>query len=103
MRIEYPCTLPREEIIVRLRALADYMVNRHKLDVQWNGERAIFTGRVKRIVKVAGQMSMGEGKVVFEGEDPGALWRGQATKYIRGKLDAYLDPSADPATLPRGK
>jgi hypothetical protein len=101
MRIEYTLQLAKDDALERLRALGEYLNNRHHIAVTWHGERATFSGRYKKVVKIAGDLSLDGDKVVFSGEDPGFALRGQATKYIRGKLDAYLDPAIPVDALAR--
>jgi len=101
MRIEYPHQLPRDDAKTRLEALGEYLTNRHNIQVSWNGDRATFNGRYKKVVKIAGELSLEDNRVLFTGEDPGFAWRGQATKYIRGKLDDYLNPDTPADALRR--
>ena len=101
MNLEYPHTLPEDDVRARIEALGEYLTNRHKLAVIWVGDRATFQGRFKKLVKIVGELSLVQGKVIFSGKDPGRVWRGQAIKYIRGKLDAYLDPCTPVDSLRR--
>ena len=101
MRIEYAHTLTKDEARARLEALGEYLGSRHNIQVVWNGDRATFAGKFTKMVKIAGEMTCGEGKVLFNGEDPGFPWRSQATKYIKTKLDAYLDPGTPVEDLRR--
>jgi hypothetical protein len=101
MNFEYNHTLPEDDVRARIEALGEYLTNRHKIDVTWSGDRAMFHGRFKKLVKIVGELSLAEGKVLFAGKDPGRVWRGQAIKYIRGKLDAYLDPGTPLDSLRR--
>ncbi len=101
MRVEYEHDLPFEQARERVVALGEYLKNRHKIDVTWDGDHAMFNGRFKKIVKICGVLSLADGVVLFDGEDPGIAWRGQATKYIRRKLNAYLDANTPLEALPR--
>jgi len=101
MHFEYPHSLPDAEVRARIEALGDYLSNRHKIAVTWDGDRAIFQGKFKRLVKIAGEMRLQSGMIEFAGKDPGRVWRGQAVKYLRDKLDTYLDPSTPVDRLPR--
>jgi hypothetical protein len=101
MKIEFPHPLGREEARARLEALGSYLTRRHGIAVTWTGDRATFSGKYM-MVKIAGEMTCEDGVVRFVGEDPGFMLRGQATKYIRGKLEVYLDPATPLANLPRG-
>jgi hypothetical protein len=101
MKLEYAHSLEQADARNRLQALGEYLTNRHKIAVTWNGDRATFQGRFKRIVKIRGELSVADGVVLFSGEDPGIAWRGQATKYIKKKLAAYLDPATPAEELKR--
>jgi len=101
MEFEYVHTLTAPDVRKRLEALSDYLAARHKIEVSWNGDRALFRGRFKKLVKIHGEMTFTNGKISFVGHDPGRVWRGQAIKYIRRKLDAYLDPDTPVDELPR--
>jgi hypothetical protein len=39
----------------------------------------------------------------FDGRDPGMLWRGKAIKYLKEKLETYLDTSTPISELPTDK
>jgi len=101
MKLEYEHELPFEQARERVVALGQYLTNRHKIEVSWDGDRAVVSGRFKKIVKIRGELSFVEGMVLFDGEDPGIAWRGQAAKYIRRKLTTYLDISTPLDELPR--
>lgn len=101
MKFEYVYTVTMEQARQRIEALGEYLANRHKIAVTWDGDRAILNGRFKKIVKIRGVLSLADGVVLFDGEDPGIAWRGQATKYIQRKLTAYLDASTPLEELPR--
>ena len=55
-------------------------------------QRAKFSGKYL-VVKIDGELSIGNGRAQFKGEDPGFLWRNRAKDYIQGKLAKYLDPN----------
>lgn len=93
MKFEYAHRLSPEDAKTRLEALGEYLTNRHKIGVTWDGDTATFRGRFKKVVKIAGELTFDDGKVQFAGEDPGFPWRSQATKYIKTKLDTYLNPN----------
>jgi hypothetical protein len=101
LRIERPLGgLSREEAKTRLEALGDYFQNKHGLAVAWQGDRATVRGKYL-VVAIDGTMYFEGDKVVFEGQDPGMLWRSKAKEYLNGKLAAYLEPSRALADLPR--
>jgi hypothetical protein len=100
MRIEHPHGLSDEEAKARLHALGEYFTNKHGIKVQWSGDRAQVAGKYM-IVAIEGQLWFEAGKAVFEGKDPGMLWRSKAKDYIAGKLKTYLDPSIKVEDLKR--
>ena len=84
----------------RLQILAIYLTNRHGIKVTWvDTQRARFSGKYL-IVKIDGDLTLGNGLAQFKGEDPGFLWRNRAKDYIHGKLAKYLDPAAIASELP---
>jgi hypothetical protein len=100
MEIDFPYVLSDEDARTRLDILAKYLVNRHGIHVTWIDEaRAKFSGKYL-IVKIDGELTLKAGRAQFKGEDPGFLWRGKAKDYIQGKLAKYLDPKAEPSSLP---
>ena len=102
MEIDYKHGLPLDDARARLEVLGEYLHNRHGIKVTWDeNNRARFVGKYL-VVKIDGEMRLENGVVRFRGEDPGFLWRKKATEYIKGKLEAYLDPKTTLAALPRG-
>lgn len=100
MEIDFPYTLSDDDARARLELLGKYLANRHGIAVTWlDGGRAKFSGRYL-VVKIDGELTMGNGRARFKGEDPGFLWRSRAKDYIHGKLAKYLDPSAAVGELP---
>jgi hypothetical protein len=100
MEIDFPYALSDDDARSRLELLGKYLSNRHGISVTWlDGGRAKFHGRYL-VVKIDGELTMGNGHARFKGEDPGFLWRGRAKDYIHGKLAKYLDPSAIVTELP---
>nr|HEX4314276.1 polyhydroxyalkanoic acid system family protein [Kofleriaceae bacterium] len=104
MEIEYPyAPLSEDEARGRLETLGKYLTNRHGIAVTWlDPSRAKFSGKYL-VVKIEGELSMGNGKARFKGQDPGFLWRKRAEDYIREKLAYYLDPKNPLASLPTKK
>ena len=101
LRIERPLgALPRDEAKARLEALGEYFQNKHGLSVTWQGDSVVVRGKYL-VVAIDGTMRFEGDKVVFEGQDPGMLWRGKAKDYLAGKLAKYLEPSTQLAALPR--
>jgi hypothetical protein len=102
MKFEYVFEVSREDARIRLSALGEYLQNRHGIQISWTDEnKARFTGKYL-VVKIDGELTLAEGKLDFQGKDPGMLWRKKAVKYLKEKLETYLDPNTPPEQLPRG-
>jgi hypothetical protein len=104
MEIEYPyAPMSETDARARLDLLGRYLTNRHGIAVTWlDDTRAKFNGKYL-LVKIEGELAMGNGKAVFKGVDPGWPLRKKAEDYIRGKLAAYLDPKTPVSALPTEK
>lgn len=101
MRIEHALgSMSPAEAKIRLQALGEYFTNKHGISVSWNGDEAKVAGKYM-VVAIDGALKFEQGKALFEGQDPGMLWRGKAKEYIQGKLDQYLDPNTSVENLPR--
>lgn len=101
MEIVYRHSFDREEAKARIRALGEYLENRHGIRAQWSDNSARFSGKYM-VVTIDGELTVGDDKVEFRGKDPGMLWRKKAKGYLQGKLETYLDPDTALADLPRG-
>lgn len=100
MEIDFPYALSDEDARARLERLGTYLANRHGIQVTWlDPARARFAGKYM-VVKIDGELSLGNGHARFKGEDPGFLWRNKAKDYIHGKLAKYLDASVQASELP---
>jgi hypothetical protein len=100
MEIDFPYALSDNDAKSRLEILGKYLGNRHGIAVTWvEGQRAKFSGKYL-VVKIDGELTLGNGRAQFKGEDPGFLWRSRAKDYIQGKLAKYLDPKAELTQLP---
>ncbi len=101
LRVEYPLgSILAAEAKARLAALGEYFHNKHGIAVTWNGERAEVKGKYM-VVAIEGWMSLEGDKAIFEGKDPGFLWRGKAKEYLQNKLAKYLNPATKLDDLPR--
>jgi|SRR4051812_27816404 hypothetical protein len=100
MEIDFPYALSDEEARSRLEILGQYLGAKHGIKVTWqeNG-RARFSGKYL-VVRIDGELTIGQGQAQFRGEDPGFLWRNRAKDYIQSKLAKYLDPKTQPSDLP---
>ena len=100
MEIDFQYALSDNDAKSRLEILGKYLGNRHGIAVTWvEGTRAKFSGKYL-VVKIDGELTVGNGRAQFKGEDPGFLWRSRAKDYIQGKLAKYLDPATPADQLP---
>jgi len=75
MEIDFPYALSDEDARSRLEILGQYLVNRHGIRVTWVDQKtARFSGKYL-VVKIDGELTLGNGQAQFRGEDPGFLWR----------------------------
>ena len=88
---QYPYDMPRQEAMDRVRALTDYWDTRYGTRTSWEGNRGEIRGRALGISFEAtfiidpGLMN-GEMKVSVLAVKMGGR------RYLKGKLDEYLDP-----------
>jgi hypothetical protein len=100
MEIDYRYALSDDDARSRLELLGQYLASKHGIQVTWVDQmRARFSGKYL-VVKIDGELTLGNGRAQFRGEDPGFLWRNRAKDYIQGKLAKYLDPKAEASQLP---
>lgn len=101
MHIEYRYTVSKDDARARLRAFGEYLENKHGIGVTWVADdKATVRGKYM-VVSIEGEMQLKDGLVVFDGKDPGFLWRGKAKDYLNGKLAKYLDAKTPLDSLPR--
>jgi len=101
MDFEYKHSLSIEDARNRLKALGEYLCNRHGIQASWVDEDTVkFSGKYM-VVEVEGEMRNAPGTVRFQGKDPGFLFRKKAQTYILGKLEKYLNPTTAADSLPR--
>jgi hypothetical protein len=101
MELEHRHTFAHDEARERVRALTDYLSNKHGMQVEWTGPD---TARVKgkyTVVSIEADVKVEPGRVHVQGKDPGLVWRLPAKKYIQGKLVQYLDQAKQVTALPR--
>lgn len=100
MEIDYSYSVSDTDAKSRLEILGTYLGNRHGIQVTWvDAKKAKFSGKYL-VVRIDGELTLGNGRASFRGEDPGFLWRSRAKDYIQGKLAKYLDPSTETSQLP---
>lgn len=90
-----------EEARARLRALGEYMQNRHGMQVTWTSDDALHLKGKYTVVEIDAQVRLEPGRVHVQGKDPGMLMRATAKRYVAGKLEAYLNPAEALDALPR--
>src|SRR5690349_19682263 len=101
MELTHDHKFEESEARERVRALSDYLSNKHGMAVAWlDDNRAHVKGKYT-VVAIDAEVSVQGGQVRVSGKDPGMLWRGPAKKYIAGKLARYLDPAQSLDSLPR--
>jgi Putative polyhydroxyalkanoic acid system protein (PHA_gran_rgn) len=101
MTIDFKHSLSVDEAKERVRALGEYLTNRHGIGVTWDGpDRANVNGKYM-VVSIKGHVTFTDGVVHFEGEDPGFLWRGKAKSYLTEKLEKYMNAKTPVSDLPR--
>lgn len=101
MRVEHPHGLPLDQARERVKALGDYLDNKHKIAVRWTDDDHATIGGKYLLFSFEGKITLEPGKVVLEGPDPGLMLRGKAREYLDRKLARYLDPATPLDTLPR--
>jgi hypothetical protein len=101
MELSHNHTFDENEARERIRALADYMQNRHGMQVTWTGPDAMHLRGKYTVVHIDAEVTLKPGVVHVKGKDPGMMLRATAKKYVGGKLEAYLDPGVPLADLPR--
>ena len=101
MEFEHRHTFGSDEARERVRALTDYLANKHGMQVQWTGPDTAEVRGKYTVVTIDANVRVEEGRVHVQGKDPGMLWRMPAKKYISGKLEQYLDGDRPLDALPR--
>jgi len=100
MEIDFQYVLSDQDARSRLTRLGEYLENKHGIKVTWvDDKRARFSGKYM-MVKIEGELALGNSRATYKGEDPGFLLRNRAKDYIHGKLAKYLDPKVSVAELP---
>jgi len=100
-RIDHAHSLSHEDARARIKALGEYLTNKHGIGVTWSGENEAKISGKYLIVTIEGAVTVEPRNVRFEGKDPGMLWRGKAKDYLNAKLTKYLNPATQVLDLPR--
>ena len=98
LKFDVPHSLPKDEAKRRIEALLAYWSRKYGMRCVWTGDGAKVSGKAVGVTIEASIVVTDRG-VVGEATDPGILLRGQATKYLKGKLADYLDPARPPPDL----
>jgi Putative polyhydroxyalkanoic acid system protein (PHA_gran_rgn) len=101
MELSHNHNFDENEARERVRALADYMQNKHGMQVTWNGDDAMHLRGKYTVVSIDAQVTLKPGCVYVQGKDPGMMLRSTAKKYVGSKLETYLDPRVPLDQLPR--
>lgn len=102
MEIEHKHSFTHDEAKARVKALADYLSNKHGMNIAWSGDdRFHLTGKYT-VVSLDVTVQVAPDKIQVTGPDPGFMLRGTAKAYIARKVSEYLSPSAPLDALPRG-
>jgi len=99
--IDHAHSLPIDDARARIKALGEYLGNKHGIGVSWTGENQAKISGKYLVVSIEGSVTVEEKRVRFEGKDPGMLWRGKAKDYLGAKLAKYLNPATKLEDLPR--
>lgn len=102
LRIEHKHDLGIDDARERIRALGDYLNNKHGIGVTWTGQNEAKVLGKFMVVTIDATVTVEDKRVCFEGKDPGMLWRGKAKEYLTRKMGTYLDPGRRLEDLPRG-
>lgn len=101
MELSHDHTFDQDEARARVRALADYMQNKHGMQVTWNGDDSMHLRGKYTVVNIDAQVTLKPGNVHVVGKDPGMMLRATAKKYVGSKLETYLNPATPLDQLPR--
>jgi Putative polyhydroxyalkanoic acid system protein (PHA_gran_rgn) len=102
LRIEHKHELGIDDARDRIRALGEYLDNKHGIGVTWTGQNEAKVKGKFMVITIDATVTVEEKRVCFDGKDPGMLWRGKAKDYLSRKMGTYLDPKKTLADLPRG-
>jgi hypothetical protein len=101
MELEQSHRFAVQEARERIRALGDYLSQKHGMTVTWTDADHVSIRGKYTIVTVDANLSLEADRVRVTGKDPGMLWRLPAKSYVQSKLAKYLDPNEALEALPR--
>ncbi|MBK9000986.1 MAG: polyhydroxyalkanoic acid system family protein [Myxococcales bacterium] len=99
--IDHAHSLPIDDARARIRALGEYLSNKHGIAVTWSSDDQAKIAGKYLVVSIEGSVTVEDKRVRFQGKDPGMLWRGKAKDYLSAKLSKYLNPATKLEDLPR--
>jgi hypothetical protein len=102
MQFDFPHDVDVDKAHERLSLLGLYLTNRHGIHVNWTENECTINGNYL-MVKIEGKMVIEDNRIHFDGRDPGMLWRRKAIKYLKEKLEMYLDEDTPISELPTDK
>ncbi len=100
LHVEVPHSLSQAEALERLRALGDYFVNRHGMNMRWESETVGHLAGRYLLIHIEGRFSIEQTRVQLDGKDPGVLLRRKAIDYLTRKISTYLNPATPIDQLP---
>lgn len=98
--LEHAHSLSIDDARARIKALGEYLSNKHGITVTWSGDDQAKIAGKYLVVSIEGTVDIESNRVRFEGKDPGMLWRGKAKDYLAAKLQKYLNPATRLEDLP---
>ena len=101
MELDHKHGFAHDEARERVRALTDYLSNRHGMQVEWTGPDTAKVRGKYTVVSIEADVNVEAQRVTVKGKDPGLMWRLPAKKYIEGKLVQYMDSAKSVDRLPR--
>ncbi|MDB4972579.1 MAG: hypothetical protein JWN48_920 [Myxococcaceae bacterium] len=101
MEIEHKHAFAHEEAKARAKALAEYLHNRHGMQVDWSSDNSFRLSGKYMVVGIDATVKVLPDKIHVVGPDPGMLWRSPAKNYIQKKLNQYMNAGDALDTLPR--
>jgi hypothetical protein len=101
MELSHNHRFDEKEARERIRALGDYMQNKHGMQVTWTSDDSVHLQGKYTVVSIDVHVTLSPGNVAAKGKDPGMMLRATAKRYVGGKLETYLDPNTPLDQLPR--
>lgn len=100
IQLEVPHTLTLDEARSRIEALGEFYQNKYRAEVSWRGSDAEIAVRYLGI-RIDVHVRVEGARVTCDATDPGFLLRARGIKYLRAKLERFLDPKNALGDLPR--